>query len=159
MNLHSFVFAIAFPAFAILLGPETSSLIPIEKVSIQLGGDERLTATEYDAEFGRQSGDFFRKYSGSVKIKCPFRWSSGSMVYKNDLTVTVAHAFQNDNPNRKNTCLPVSDDEIGQCYVQSMNAGPNDPKCFVDPTTISHPYFSGSCTTGKNGGDELTSYE
>src|ERR1700722_4909413 len=89
--------AIMFFLAALVTAPSATladSAFPIVQVAIKQGGDERITPEEYDAEPGRHPGDFLRKYGATVKLKCPFAWSTGNLVIKNNLVVTVAHAFQ-----------------------------------------------------------------
>jgi hypothetical protein len=147
---------------AVLPGPTqlwADSALPVVKVAIQEGGDERETPIEYDSRPGRQHGDFWQKYSGVVKIKCPFGWSSGNLVYKNDLLVTVAHAFHKVDPNDAFSCLPVTDEELSECYIQKMGDNRSDREYVkllphIDPSTIKHPLV-GDCTSAKQKGDEV----
>jgi hypothetical protein len=139
------VFSIA-PAYVFADDP-----LPIVKVAIQEGGDERITPEEYDAKPGRHPGDFLRKYGATVKIKCPFAWSTGNLVLRNDLVVTVAHAFQkrdDSNPNDVK-CSPVLDADMGQCYVQKMDDGGLGQKYPIIASTIRHP-LTNECIVTRN---------
>jgi hypothetical protein len=119
-------------------------LPPIVKVAIREGGDERLTPEEYDAEPGRHPGDFLRKYGATVKIKCPFAWSTGNLVFKRDLVVTVAHAFEKRDESDPDVvkCAAVTSNELDQCYVQKLGAGEGDTKYSIDTSTIKYPLTS-----------------
>jgi Trypsin len=142
------VFSIA-PTFVFADGS-----LAIVKVAIQEGGDERITPEEYDARPGRRPGDFMRKYGATVKLKCPFLWSTANLVLKNDLVVTSAHSFQKMNKVDPNTCDPVSNAELSQCYVQKLDDGEADPQYLIDVASIKHPLV-GACDSAKLSGNDI----
>jgi hypothetical protein len=125
------VFLIA-PAYVLADGP-----LPIVRVGIREGGDERITPEEYDAKQGRRPGDFMRKYGATVKLKCPYGWGTANLVLKNDLIVTAAHAFQHRDESDPHLvkCSPVTVTELAQCYVQKLGSD-SEPRYPLDVATI-----------------------